>query len=76
LLREGAGLRVGNGRLAACAPSKTSALRSMIADGEEGVPGGILALPCADERSLGALILPLRAETAWLPQQPAAILFI
>ncbi len=76
LLRDGKGLRAKDGRLAACVPTKTSALRSMIAGGKDGVPGGLLTLPRADRGSLALLILPLRAETAWLTQRPAAIVFV
>lgn len=76
LLREGTGLRVRDGRLATCLPAKTAALRALIAGGADGLAGGMLALPRLDKRSLTVLILPLRAETAWLAQRPAAIVFV
>jgi DNA-binding CsgD family transcriptional regulator len=36
----------------------------------------MLSLPCRDGTSLTALVVPLKAETMWLPQRPAAIVFI
>ncbi len=76
LLQQGTALTARGGRLAACVPAQTSALRAMIAGGEDGVPGGLLALPRLDGGSLAVLILPTRAETAWLTRRPAAIVFV
>ncbi len=76
LLRQGTALTARGGRLAACVPAQTAALRAMIAGGEEGIPGGLLSLRCLDGGNLALLILPLRAETAWLTQRPAAIVFV
>ncbi|HJU16684.1 MAG TPA: helix-turn-helix transcriptional regulator [Stellaceae bacterium] len=72
ILTEGAALRVVNGRLAAGAPGQSEALRGAIAGGT----GGLLALPRCGGGSVAVQILPLRAETSWLPQPAAAILFV
>lgn len=76
LLREGATLRVKDGRLAASTPPTTAALRNLIAGGDGVAAGGALALPRADGTSMAARVLPLKAETAWLSRSPAAIMFV
>jgi DNA-binding CsgD family transcriptional regulator len=76
LLQRGAGLYTRNGRLSARSPAKTAALHSMIAGGNEGLPGGLLTLPRPDRRSLTLLVLPFRAATAELIRRPAAIVFV
>jgi DNA-binding CsgD family transcriptional regulator len=76
LLGTGDGLRGKAGRLAAATQAKTMALRGLIASEADGIPGGVLALPCRDGRRLAALVLPLRAETNWLAERPAAIVFV
>jgi DNA-binding CsgD family transcriptional regulator len=74
LLRDGAGLRVKDGRLAAALPAQTTELRRLIAGG--GSPSGMLAVLGGDSRKVTALVLPLRAQTAWLQRRPAAIVFV
>ncbi len=76
LLRGGAGLHVKDGRLSTCSAAETAALRGMIAGGENGIPGGLLTLRREDRSSLTLLVFPLRSETAWLAQRPAAIVFV
>jgi DNA-binding CsgD family transcriptional regulator len=76
LLREGRGLRAREGRLAASLPAQTAALRRLIAGGDGGGAGGLLALPCRDDRSLTVRVLSLPAETARLANSAAAIVFV
>jgi DNA-binding CsgD family transcriptional regulator len=76
LLRENIGLRVDRGCLAAQGPTKTAALRRLIGGGEEEAGGETVILSGPDGMRLTLLVLPLRAETNWLPQRPAAIVFI
>ena len=76
LLRGGAGLRVKDGRLSTCSAAETAALRGMIAGDEDGIPGGLLTLRREDRSSLTLLVFPLRSDTAWLAQRPAAIVFV
>jgi DNA-binding CsgD family transcriptional regulator len=76
MLRENSGLRLDKGRLAAAVPAKTTMLRRLIAGGNEAVGNETVVLPCPEGGSLTALVLPLRAETIWLPQRPSAIVLI
>lgn len=75
ILKQGSGLRLNQGRLTAITTSKTAELRLMIGR-EDIAQGGMLSLPCLDGGNLWALVVPVRAETSWLRQQAAAILFI
>jgi DNA-binding CsgD family transcriptional regulator len=76
LLSRGRALRVRDGRLAAAAPAVTEALRALIAGARDEAGGQLLALPRRGGGRLVAEVLPVRAETAWLPQPPAAIIFV
>ena len=75
LMSEGA-LRSSNGRLTAGVVAKTAALRALIAGDVTHLPTGVLALSGRDGAQLAIEVVPLKAETGWLPQQPAAIVFI
>jgi DNA-binding CsgD family transcriptional regulator len=76
LLREGKGLRSREGRLAASLPANTAALRRLVAGGDGGIAGGLMALPSRDGGSLTVRVLPLAAETAGLAKSAAAIVFV
>jgi DNA-binding CsgD family transcriptional regulator len=76
MLGQNAGLRLDKGGLAAATHAKTMALRRLIAGGGNAAEGDVVVLPSADGASLTALVLPLRAETQWLTQHPAAIVFV
>jgi DNA-binding CsgD family transcriptional regulator len=75
ILREGDGLRVRDGRLSAATAASTRALRGMIAGNEDPADRSVVALPCSDGRKMAVQVLPLGAETAWLAQRAAAIIF-
>jgi len=76
LLREGSGLRMQDGCLAAATPAKSAALRRLIAGDGVDAGAGLLALPRVDGLPMAAQVLSLKAETTWLPQAPAAIVFV
>jgi DNA-binding CsgD family transcriptional regulator len=76
MLRDGSGLLMRGGRLASRVAAITEELRALIAGNDDDISGGLLALPRRDGRTLTALVLPLRAETAWVAQRPAAIVFV
>lgn len=76
LLKEGTGLLVQDGRLAARASSDTALLRSLISGGTHAGPSGTLALVCRGGRRLSVMVLPLHIETSWLTLPPAAIVLV
>ena len=76
ILSAGTGLRVSNGRLTARVAPKTAALRSIIAGDNSGATNNVLALPCPDGSKLSVEIVPIKAETYWVPQRPVAMVFI
>jgi DNA-binding CsgD family transcriptional regulator len=76
MLRENAGLRLDKGSLAAATHAKTMVLRRLIAGGGNAADGEVVILPGPAGAKLTALVLPLRAETSWLTERPAAIVFV
>lgn len=74
LLRKGEGLRLAKGRLATDAAPLMGTLLAMIANAARGA-GAVLSLPRGDGTAQTVEVVPL-AETGWLPQPPAAIVFI
>jgi len=76
ILREGVGLRVKEGCLGTGAAMQTAALRRMIAGGSAGADRDTLTVTGSDGRALSVLVLPVRAETTWLAQPAAAIVFV
>jgi DNA-binding CsgD family transcriptional regulator len=76
ILREGVGLRVKEGCLGTGAAMKTAALRRMIAGGSSGADGDTLTVTRPDGPGLSVRIVPLSAETTWLAQPAAAIVFV
>jgi DNA-binding CsgD family transcriptional regulator len=76
ILREGVGLRVKEGCLGTAAAMKTAALRRMIAGGSDGADSDTLTVTRPDGGDLSVLVLPVKAESTWLAQPAAAIVFV
>jgi DNA-binding CsgD family transcriptional regulator len=76
VLKKRAGLRANAGRLEACEARETATLSVLIAGGADGIPGGMVELPCRDGGRAIVEVIALPGETSWRLQPPAAIVFL
>ena len=76
VLNQGESLYTAGGRLATRSTWKTTSLQEMIAGNTPNGGGGILSLPRPDGTTLTLEVIPMRIETHWVPQPPAALVFV